>query len=327
MGKKKLTLDELIKINYIEDYSELVDYIKENIERGKLKPIKSSNTNGKKPALYNAYKIIPNQPDYKEYLDELKFKIHPSLKIDYYLKNPEKYIDDRHDILDLSIFFESRKESFNDALSMNERSFEIWGREKFLQKGSGKRILKNLGLSLESLNIYETTEPLAYYSHHKNTPQDILIIENKDTFYSMRRHLLKGNTGILGLPIGTLIYGGGKGIHRSFQDFTFCVEPYLNYKSNTFLYFGDLDYEGIIIFESLQKSFQHDLKIIPFKKGYEYMLKKAVLSKLPDTKIGQNKNIGNLFLNTFSENEGKLIIQILNSGKYIPQEILNCRDF
>jgi len=327
LGKKKVTLDELIKINRIEDYSKLIDYIKENIERGKFKPIKTSKLNGKKPALYNAYKIVTNQPDYKEYLDELKFKIHSSLKIDYYLHNPEKYIDDRNYILALSIFFESREEFLNDALSMNERSFEIWGREKFLQKGSGKRILKNLGLSLESLNIYETTEPLAYYSHHKNTSQNILIIENKDTFYSMRRNLLKGNSSILGLPIGTLIYGGGKGIHRSFQDFTFCVEPYLNHKSNTFLYFGDLDYEGIIIFESLQKLFQHDMIITPFKKGYEYMLKKAVLNKLPDTKLGQNKNIGNIFLNTFAENEKNLIIQILNSGKYIPQEILNCRDF
>ena len=327
LGKKKVTLDEIIKHNQIEDYNELVDYIMDNIQNGKLKPIRSSKTNGKKPALYNAYKIITAQPSYNEYTDELKYKIHPSLKIDYYLKHPEKYIDDRHDILALSKFIENGNESMNDELSMNERSFEIWSREKFLQKGSGKRILKNLGLSIESLNIYETTEPLAYYSHHKNTPQNILIIENKDTFYSMRRHLLKGNTSILGVPIGTLIYGSGKGIHRSFQDFTFCVEPYLSHQDNAFLYFGDLDFEGIIIYESLHKAFQKELKITPFKEGYEYMLKKSVLVNLPATKQGQNKNIGTLFLDVFAEIEKNIVIQILYSDKYIPQEILNCRDF
>jgi Uncharacterized protein conserved in bacteria C-term(DUF2220) len=327
LGKKKVTLDELIKLNHMDDYNELVDFIMENIANGQLKPIISSKTNGKKPALYNAYRVISNQPSYHDYLDELRYKIHPALNIDYYLKHPEIYIEDRLDVLTLSHYLEINKGCLNDALSMNERSFEIWSREKFLQKGSGKRILKNLGLSLESLNIYETTEPLVYYSHHKNTPQNILIIENKDTFYSMRRHLLNGHTCILGLPIGTLIYGGGKGIHRSFQDFTFCVEPYLNHQDNVFLYFGDLDYEGIIIYESLQNLFQKELQIIPFREGYEYMLKKAVLSNLPVTKQGQNKNIGTLFLDAFAEDERKLIIQILNSEKYIPQEILNGRDF
>ena len=38
-----------------------------------------------------------------------------------------------------------------------------------------------------------------------------------------------------------------KSIHKSFPDFTFCMEPYLNDPENEILYFGDLDYEGIII--------------------------------------------------------------------------------
>lgn len=32
----------------------------------------------------------------------------------------------------------------------------------------------------------------------RQTPQNILLIENKDTFYSMRRHLISGVAEILG---------------------------------------------------------------------------------------------------------------------------------
>ena len=42
----------------------------------------------------------------------------------------------------------------------------------------------------------------------------------------MRNYLLNGHTEIFGAEIGTLIYGAGKGIIRSFQDFDLCAEPY-----------------------------------------------------------------------------------------------------
>ena len=45
-----------------------------------------------------------------------------------------------------------------------------------------------------------------------------------------------------------MIYGAGKGIFKSFQDFEFCVEPYMKEKKNQIFYFGDLDYEGIGIY-------------------------------------------------------------------------------
>lgn len=93
--------------------------------------------------------------------------------------------------------------------SLNERSFQIWQQEKFLAQ-EGQRLLKNVGLTLDDLNIYETAEPLAYYSVSKETPQNILIIENKDTFYSLRKHMIEGHQQILGFPMKTLIYAGGK---------------------------------------------------------------------------------------------------------------------
>ncbi len=327
IGKKKITLDEISKVYKLNDYHSLVNVIMDKIDAGLIEPIRSSGTNGKTPALYNRYRIIDLRVDNRKYENELLFNLHSSLKIDYYLKNINKYKEDRKYILQLSNYISNQKELLNEPVSMNERSFEIWSREKFLQKEGGFRILKNLGLEPQDLNIYDTTEPLSYYSHHKNILQNVLILENKDTFYSMRRHLIKGNENILGLPIGTLIYGKGKGIIKSFKDFTFCVEPYLSDESNQILYLGDLDYEGILIYEQLAAVFMDRIPIKPFNEAYVYMLKKAKNIILPETKEGQNKNISNYFLDSFNDNDRVEILNILRNNKYIPQEILSSRDF
>ncbi len=326
-AKKKITLAEISKLYKINDYPSLVEFVMNNIEAGYIEPIKFSKTNGKTPALYNRYRIITKKVDNEKYENELKFSLHSSLKIDYYLKNIERYKLDREYILQLNNYITYQKDLLDNPVSINERSFEIWTREKFLQKEGGLRILKNLGISEEDLNIYETSEPLSYYSHHKKTPQNVLILENKDTFYSMRRHLLKGNKTIIGLPIGSLIYGKGKGILRSFKDFTFCVEPYLADQSNQIFYFGDLDYEGILIYEHLADIFANDIHIKPFTGAYIYMLEKARKLTLPKTKEGQNKNIASVFLDSFDDRIRLEILEILSNNEYIPQEILNNRDF
>lgn len=326
-GKNKLTLDEISKLYRIDDYSTLARFIMDKIEGGILDPIKYSKTNGKSPALYNSYRVIAPVIDYSDYKEELQYRLHSTLKMDYYINNLEKYKQDREYIISLSNYLDINKDLLSEPVSLNERSFEIWGREKFLQKEGGIRILKNLGLTVDRLNIYETTEPLSYYSHNKNIPQNVLILENKDTFYSMRRHLLKGNENILGLPIGTLIYGKGKGIAKSFKDFTYCVEPYLSNKSNHIFYFGDLDYEGILIYESLSKVFGDEILIKPYINAYRYMLKKSDIRTLPLTKEGQNKNISSHFLEAFDEKDRIEINNILSMNKYIPQEILSSRDF
>lgn len=325
--KNKITIAELQEYLKIPNYNDLVDHVYDLIVKEQIASIKNSGLNGKKPALYQNYRIFKTPKDYSSYREELMYQLVPALKNDYYLNNMEAYLKDRLFVLLLNDFIKEHNECLQMAASYNERSFEIWGREKFLSREGGIRILKNLGLNLEDLNVYDTTEPLAYYSHHKSVPQKILILENKDTFYSMRKHLLDNNLMILGEEIGTLIYGGGKSIHKSFRDFTFCVEPYLNDKRNEILYFGDLDYEGILIYESLQVNFRDRVKLKPFCTAYEAMLRKVNIDKLPVMKEGQNNHIGEEFLSYFTESVHEQMIHILHQNKYIPQEVLQRKDF
>lgn len=327
-GKKRVKLEEIKSFYRIEEYPELVECIKILIEEDKIKPIKAAKINGKKPALYNEYHVIEKKKNYKEYEEELKFLLCPLLDNSYYRKNLERYERDREKILQFNEYLINHKDCLQYKISLNERSFEIWGREKYLKEEGGRVLLKNLHFDIKDLGVYETIEPFAYYSHHKKISQNIIIIENKDTFYSMRKYMLEGHDEIMGIKVGTLIYGGGKGILKSMKDFDICVEPYICDEKNKILYFGDLDYEGILIYENLYKTLGEKYQMEPFIRAYETMLVKSQkISKLPDTKVGQNRNISTIFLNNFNETISKNIEELLESGKYIPQEILNFLDF
>lgn len=329
---KRVSLEKLLFSKSEFLYEQQYQYVMELLEERKIRPVLASGTNGKKPALYREYWILEEKKNYYVLEEELNYEITPLISVDYYRAHPDIYEKDRQWVLLLNDFLKNKKESLNYPESLNERSFEIWRREKFLSKEQGKKILKRCGLNEEFLNVYRTTEPLAYYSHTRVVPQNLLILENKDTFYSMRRHLLEGNDKILGVTVGTLVYGAGKGILRSFQDFDFCVEPYMKAGENRIYYFGDLDYEGIGIYESLAELFVERWEIVPFLPAYEAMMEKAASmdkmqwDRLPDTKTGQNRNNRGLFFSYFDKQQTEKMKDILEKDKYIPQEILNISD-
>lgn len=325
---KRISLEKLLKSHVRDSYEQQYHFVRKLLEQEKIKPVKASGTNGKRPALYRSYWVMEEKKDYSALEEELKYRLHPMISVDYYLSHLENYEKDREFVLLLDNYLRSNQDMLSYQESVNERSFEIWNREKFLAKEQGKRILKCCGLEINELNVYGTAEPLSYYSHTRETPQKLLILENKDTFYSMRRSLLEGRDRIFGEKIGTLIYGAGKRILKSFEDFDFCVEPYMAEDGNRIYYFGDLDYEGIGIYEKLAKAFCTRWEIFPFVQAYEKMLEKAGQAEdLPETREKQNRNISGDFFSYFAGSQVKKMKEILEKERYIPQEILNISDF
>jgi hypothetical protein len=330
LNKKKIALSEIEEFYKYDEYKTLYKEVIKLIDTGVIKPVKSSGHNGKSPALPLSYKVQMEDEDNTALFDEIKFKLSTKFDTGYYMRNIDKYKYDRQYILALNDYLANQTDKIKNRISINERSFEIWGREKFLGLEGGMKILNNLKFDNEYLNYYLTQEPLSYYSHQKTTPQNILIIENKDTFFSMRRHLLNGNKNIFGIEISTLIYGSGKGIIKSFKDFEVCAENYFLDKSNAFLYFGDLDYEGIVIYESLSRMYGEKYWIMPFINGYNAMVdkyKSSGIMELPAMKDGQNKNTSNSFFEHFERGFIDTVSGFLNCGRYIPQEILSIGDF
>ncbi len=312
----------------IIDYKEFAGIVEGLLNKGILKPVKTSKHNAKRPRLYNKYWIIQEEKDYSDLFEEMKYELNYELNLDYYLNKPEKYIEDRDNIIKLSDFLNNRKQHLNTQISIKERSFEIWCREKYLDKEGGMTLLKHLKYPKEKLNVYYPTEPLAYYSHHKETPQKILIIENLDTYYTFRKYLIDGKTDIFNVNIVTVIYGSGKSIWKSFNDFEIGAEKHLLDEKNELLYLGDIDYEGILIFQRLYDNFAGDYEIKPFIEAYKYMIDKCEREKkdLPETKDGQNRNHYSFFLKYFDDHYRGKILKILESNCYIPQENINYGD-
>ena len=179
-----------------------------------------------------------------------------------------------------------------------------------------------------ALNVYSTAEPFAYFASHRLVPQKLLILENKDPFFGMRKFLLEGNHTIFGESVSTLIYGAGKRVVSSFRDFEISAEPYMKDAGNEFLYFGDLDYEGIVIYEKLAEAFSSKAQIRPFIPAYLAMLDKGDQAlSLPLSKEHQNRNISGLFFSYFDLKTVERMKAVLESGRYIPQEILNAGDY
>lgn len=338
----------------VDSYKILCDYIGERLEAGEFEPIINSGLNGKRPPLYNTYWQIEGEKYNGEFDDELNFKLSPKLNMEYYKKHIEQYRKDRAAILKLSDFYkkENERQRLEKPESVNERSFEIWGDEKFIKggneskgknknegRGSGRRILKNLGIELSDLNVYETPEPFVSYIYERTAPQNVLIIENKDTFYTIRKYMQEtGKNEILGKRFGTVIFGSGKKVISSFSDFEYTAEKYLADSKNRFFYFGDMDYEGIGIYENLveifkekrkEHIFKEETKLEPFREAYVMMYQKAEkngFDKLPVTKEKQNRNIGHIFADFFGNEMWEKFEKLLLTEKYIPQEIINVWD-
>ena len=310
---KKISLEELLPRT--DDYQEQYDYIQQMISDGLIKPVGRSPMNGKKPALHTSYHVIEPMPDYSEEIRELHYKIR-FINIDYYTAHPDVYRKEREQALQLEAWLKHKDDV---SVSENERRYEIWGYEKFNETN----ILKHCGIDKALLNTYKTVEPFAYYSHTRKTPQKLLIIENKDPFYGMRKHLLAGHDTICGEEIGTLIYVGGNGVGSSLTEFESSAEPYMLADGNELLYIGDLDYAGIRIYETLVEL--TGLPVKPFVKGYKTMLDKAVSPG--KCKKNQAFESGNRFFSYFDSDTANHIRDLLAKGLYIPQEILTIKNY
>lgn len=227
LGKKLVNLTEIQEYFKIESYKALVELINKLVDGGTLNAVKTSKSNGMIPPLYNKYRVSLKEEDISYLQEDINYNFPVAFNREYYLNNLKKYEEDKWAVEKLVYYFRNNKNQLAIPMSINERSFEIWGQEKFLKDGSGEGILKNLELSLKNLNVYATPEPFVYFSCKKDRNQNVLIIENKDPWYTIRKLMLEGQTVFLGEAIDTIIYGSGKNIEKSLEEYEYTVEEYL----------------------------------------------------------------------------------------------------
>lgn len=330
--KGTITLEELERFFNISEYKALCNKVEELGVLGKIKAIKPRDVNGKFPPLPKKYRILRPQEESDVYIKEMKSELPVRFTLDFYKNNVARYLEHRKYIMALGEYFKCRKKALEQEMSLNERSFDIWQEEKFLKDNPmAITILNNLGLSLEDLKAYKTPEPFFYYSRTREPGQNIMVIENKDTWYSVRKLMRQGQAQFFGVIFGTVIYGEGKKILSSFSEIEEHgeEETYLGDKENVFYYFGDLDFEGLSIYEQLKSKFQGIRNISLLKPAYLQMISTANTETLKHMKQEQIKKGSKEFsgwrrvLEEFTLETQRNLTAIFEEGKYIPQEIVN----
>jgi len=323
-AKNTISDEELQQIFHESDYDLFHTEVDKLVVNGVLVPVKSSNTNGRLPPLFNKYRILKLQEDNTGYLEAIR-RINPRLNISGYLQKPELYKKHLKIVEGISRYLWFALDLLNMPMSRKERSFSVWGREKLLDEHMAlvKEVLKFNHLDEKFLNYYDTPEPFFEYHHDRDKPITVLVIENKDTWFTFRKLMQEtGKNCIDGTMVNVLLYGEGNKITKRGA-----LEGYstnmLGGQVARFLYFGDLDWEGIRLFFRTRDA-NPSLELEPFASLYQLMLERAETVALPKS-LDRRGVIGPLpeFLQLLGLPEEGSLRDLLTEGKYIPQEIIN----
>jgi len=326
-AKKTISDQELQQIFQKSDYNLFHTEVEKLVESGVLSPVKSSKTNGRLPPLFNKYRIIKPPDDHTVYLESVR-RLNPLLNISAYLQRPEYYKKHLEIVEGISRYLWFAKDLLKMPMSRKERSFSVWGREKLLDEHMAlvKDVLKFNGLDEDFLHYYDTPEPFFEYHHDRANPMTVLVIENKDTWFTFRKLMqATGKHCLAGTVVNVLLYGEGNKITKrgALEDYSITMLGGHGGQAAHFLYFGDLDWEGIRLFFRTREA-NPSLELKPFSPLYRLMLELAATVELPKS-LDQRGVIGPLpeFLSLLGFAEEKSLGALLAEGKYIPQEIIN----
>ncbi len=344
-------------------YTAIAEEIQRMTRDGELDPVKTSKTNGRTPALFNRYR--EPVPDFappetqREEREEFTWCLTPPISHSYYFNHPERYHAERRYVLQLSDYLKHCADRLARRISLRERCFEIWQFEKCYDEQpfqgesfNARDVLKHCGMTLDDLNVYRTVEPVPAFSLRYSTPQTVLIVENSDTFFSFWSYLSSrpaspasseprpvGPTSstpttptLFSTPIDSIVYGSGNKVTALGSHFSEALPAYLRCPANRFLYLGDLDDEGIAIFDALRRGLAGTVSIRPFREGYTAMARKARAMRgrgLLMPRMKERQRSGNIddFLAVLPDDAHDEVRRTLAEGRYIPQEILSDDDY
>lgn len=322
--QKTITKAELEGYIGITSDENLFTQINDCISEGILSPIKNSGTNGNaRYPLYMKYRIIKQEDNYSTELSEIK-ALHILLqKNGLLVKKPQLYAENREALSALSSYL-FRRSTNCVPVSRKERSFEIFGEEKLLDDTTFRNVLKKLDITDDDLRLYDTPLHCFYdYIPYRKEGMTLLICENKDIWFDLRRMMSEHNASIIwDTKIDGVIYGGGNNVTEKTGALTEYTR-FLGVDRVHFLYWGDIDREGLNIFLRLCSA-NPSLEIYLFLSAYIQMLHRAENMKIPQSKDNRNKlDDYTEIIALFNDSDKKLLCDSLDTNKRIPQEIIS----
>lgn len=326
-----LTKDGINLFADTERQKQFIRTIQDFIREGVLVPLKTTRPLIKYGGLPRSYTIQRDliteaeMPLSLEHWNEL-LSLPSPMSIEYYATHADHYRQDRDAILRIRNLIESDDD---EVLTVNERSYEIFGDEKAIDVPgkaafNGEVVLRNLGLTLADIRAKKVFEPFFYlekdFSAQKGKAErTVLIVENKDTFWTLQQAVTVGDFD----DINLVIYGEGDAILKKFA----YIETVGGTLEDRYVYFGDIDWEGIAIFNRLQARYS-DYGIRPATSFYTAVLKKVGYLNARPLRTEQNRGQMSLspFIDAF-DNESRAAIEwIIKEKRYLPQEVITATD-
>ncbi|UQZ36633.1 hypothetical protein C2I18_25720 [Paenibacillus sp. PK3_47] len=241
------------------------------------------------------------------------------LNLSYYRNHPEEqtaevwtYIERIYDFL--------RTVEEREYVTREERSLELFDREKWLSEPEGIQFLSRLGLTLQSIKALVVRELFECHLQSMKPIRRVLISENHSFFDSAKRLMQKGKP-VCGMEPEMLIYGEGWKIISSLQYLNeFNIE-----KDEAIVYYvGDMDKAGWDIYGKLKLTYpEWNIKLAlniyrkmleAARQTYDYEKNQSCHPQHLD--IVREEAAGDPDLNVSIE-------RLLKDNKRIPQEVLN----
>lgn len=331
-GRRKVELDNLEKEVIRSAYETKAEYesvgggfrvlataITELVAESYLEPVKSSPMSYKQPFIHTTYWLSKSVSGQAGWDSSDVLRAQDLLDLHYYLIRPEMQTQEVWSrIVQTTNFLRTAKD--REIITIEERSLELFGQEKWLSGSEGKQFINRLKLTMESLKCINAREPFIYYGRPLVPVRNILIVENKSFFHSAKRLMLSDKM-ICGLSPDMLIYGEGWKIDSSLL---FLEELDIDPLQTTLLYVGDMDKAGLDIYGKLKVSYPN-LNLGLALPIYEQMMKQTEIPYTYTTEqICNPEHLQNVLheLSSNLELQG-FIARLLEQNLRVPQEILN----
>ncbi|WP_404456644.1 Wadjet anti-phage system protein JetD domain-containing protein [Oceanobacillus kapialis] len=314
--KKTIDINTLQEISspFFESYEAFAEEVLALENAGILTMVKSKGRSIRQPSVALHYRIqtAKLKKDHHHLLQQYRIQFHPAINLDYYYQHdPNQWHEDLPYLQQIDQYI--KRDGFPDeSIPAPERSYEIAGDEKWITERKGKELLERVRL-FDKLQVIPVSEPLQFAINPnkiQHSEQMHLIVENKTTYQGLLPSIKQAS-------FATLIYGRGKGIIQSMEQFN---RQYPVSAIHHFFYFGDMDREGIAIWYSLSKKFEMRLAL-PFYR--------ACLEKQPARGKEYHRprpEAEEAFLNCFDKAERNRIKHLLETGYYYPQETLKTKE-
>ncbi len=199
---------------------------------------------------------------------------------------------------------------------MRERSVQMFGAEKKLERLVHSPLFGEGRLRLATLRCFDVAPPLAFELGPKQARgRPCLVVENHHTWWSFCRW----NEGVG--AYSAVAYGAGSGFGR--EAVRFLAEQCRTWGAPHAEYFGDLDRKGLQIPWRADRQFARgmSLRIVPAKRWYRRLFERAAEVQLPRSDLIKGPDaiewLGEL---------GEEAATWLRSGVRLPQELVGTEE-